>query len=710
MNRRVNVFGAAVLLLGSGLAASSAAAGSSDKFRPGTAGVGDAYFPMDGNGGYDVRHYRLDLDYDPATDELSGLAKIRARATQNLSRFNLDLDGLTVRSITVDGKRAAWSRADGELSVTPRHGIRASDRFVTVVSYEGVPVPVEELGGVVGVIPTDDGALIQGEPHVASTWFPANDHPTDKASYTVRMTVPAGLEAISNGVLERTRTRGGRSTWTWRSREPMASYLATVSMGEFHVAGYRADGLRYWDAIDPDLFVDTTAQPRTGTRYAWSDQTGDGASYKRLSRELTIPVGGASLSFWVDRSTEEPWDFMFIEAHTVGADDWTTLRDVNGHNNQATGSSCPFWLGLHPFLANYQTDNGDETCSPSGTTGAWWAATGASDGYEQWQVDLTPYAGKQVEVSISYASDDIVQQPGVFVDDISMSTGEGTTSFEADADSMDGWGVSGSPEGSAPNENDWTATEGVLLGAVGERIQASFDRQPEIIAFLAADFGPYPFSAAGGVVDDYSTGFALENQTRPVYSPVFWDAGQNDGVVVHELAHQWYGNSVALGRWADVWLNEGFASYAEWLWSEHEGLGTTDEIFNFFYNDLFPPDDPFWELTIGDPGPDHLFDGEVYVRGAMTVHALREAVGDDAFFAILRRWAAADGNGTTAEFIALAEHISGHQLDDLFNAWLYTGTRPGSALAPANRSRSSIRTPEGAQRFLERIRLAEIRR
>ncbi len=709
MNRRSNVVAAAVLLLGSGLAATAAVAEPPDRFAPGAAGAGDPYFPKDGNGGYDVRHYRLDLDYDPATDRLAGVARIRARATQDLSRFNLDLDGLTVRSVRVDRRPARWSRADGELVIKPRHGIRRGAGFVTVVSYDGVPETVDEFGGV-GVIPTDDGTLIQGEPHVASTWFPVNDHPTDKATYTVSMTVPRGLEAIGNGVLARKHSRGDRTRWTWKSREPMASYLATVSIGEFDVATYRADGLRYWDAIDPDLFVDTTAQPRTGSRYAWSDRTGDGASYKRLSRELTVPAGGANLSFWVDRSTEETWDFMFVEAHTVGADDWTTLRDVNGHTSQDTGSSCPFWHELHPFLASYQTDNGDRTCAPSGTTGDWWAATGVSGGYEQWQVDLAPYAGKQVEVSISYASDDVVQQPGVFVDDIDVSTGEGSTSFEADADPMDGWEVTGSPGGSAPNENDWVVTDGLLLGAVGERIQASFDRQPEIIAFLAGEFGPYPFSAAGGVADDYDTGFALENQTRPVYAPGFWDNGQNDGVVVHELAHQWYGDSVALGRWADVWLNEGFASYAEWLWAEHEGFDTTDEIFSFFYDDLLAPDDPFWQLTIGDPGPDHLFDGEVYLRGAMTVHALRRAVGDDAFFKILRTWAASDGNGTTPEFIALAERTSGQQLDDLFDAWLYTGSRPGSALAPGARSRASAGVPEGARHSLERLRLPVIQR
>ena len=122
-----------------------------------------------------------------------------------------------------------------------------------------------------------------------------------------------------------------------------------------------------------------------------------------------MPSGGGSLSFWVTRHTEPNWDFVFVEAHTVGQDDWTTLPDENGHTSQDTGFSCPFWHGLHPFLAHYQTDNGDGTCSPEGSTGDWWAASGLSDGYEQWQVDLAAYAGKSVEVSITYASDDFFQ-------------------------------------------------------------------------------------------------------------------------------------------------------------------------------------------------------------------------------------------------------------------------------------------------------------
>jgi hypothetical protein len=665
----------------------STATAATATFRPGSPGLGDPYFPLDGNGGYDVKHYLLDIRYHPATDVLQGTATIRARATQDLSRFNLDFVGLTVDSIRVDGSPTIWSRDGGELMVMPVEGIPRGQTFFVVVRYHGVPEPIEEGLGISGFVPTDDGAVVAGQPHVAATWFPANDHPLDKAAYTFKITVPARVEAVANGELVRKWTQGGLTHWVWNAKEPMASYLATATMGQFDLTSYRHNGIRFWDAIDPALF--SVPEPRTGEQYAIS-QRGD-PSYKRLMRKISVPQDGATLSFWISRDTEPNWDFVFVEAKTVGINDWTTLRDLNGHTSRDTGFSCPFWHELHPFLTHYQTDDSEGSCLPDGSTGEWWAASGSSDGWEKWKVDLSDFAGKTVRVSVSYASDDFIQYAGAFVDDIVVSTGQGSTSFEDDRVPFDGWYVAGAPVGSAPNPNDWIAgTQADAPPPIGEDISASLEREGEIVDFLSSVFGQYPFSASGGIVDDVEFGFALENQTRPVYSPVFWTIpGQGDIVVAHELAHQWYGDSLTLAAWKHIWLNEGFATYAEWLWSEHEGQATVQESFEGLYSAI-PEDDPFWSVVIGDPTPEFLFDFAVYGRGAMTLQQLRLAVGDDDFFEILQRWAKsrAGQNVTTGQFIALAERVSGEDLDELFDTWLFTPGKPDLTTAMASGSAS----------------------
>jgi hypothetical protein len=200
--------------------------------------------------------------------------------------------------------------------------------------------------------------------------------------------------------------------------------------------------------------------PHTGTYYTYS-QIAD-ISYKRLTRTIDL-TGQASgnLSFWISYDTEHDWDFVFVEAHTVGQEDWTTLPDLNGNTSQSTGpqdpdlASCPAgWHQLHPFLAHYQTWDGVSNCTPTGTTGSWNAASGNSGGWQQWSVDLTAYAGQQVEVSIAYVSDWAVQGLGVFIDDTTVSTGE-STSFESD---LGGWTVAGPAPGSGPNANNFTRT------------------------------------------------------------------------------------------------------------------------------------------------------------------------------------------------------------------------------------------------------------
>ena len=675
--------------------------------HPGAAGIGDPYFPLDGNGGYDVASYDLRLLYRPGPDVLRGVAKIRARATQHLSRLNLDLVGLRVHGLRVDGEPARWSRTRHELQVDPPGSLRRGERFSVRVAYSGVPQPFDEPGlGLSGFFATDDGFVVAGQPHGAAGWFPVNDHPSDRAAYTFRVTVPRNLETVANGHLVDRDRHGRWTTWTYRAPNPMASYLATVDVGQFDLDTYREDGIRYLDAVDPDL--DAPVSPTTGERFAIS-QAADSA-YKRLSRTVTVPAAGGTLSFVANRQVEQGWDFFLVEAHEVGDGAWTTLPDESGHTSQDTGNDCAGLAAQHPFLAeHYLTVDPDAgTCDTTGPTGEWNAATGVAFGPEEWTVDLSQFAGQTIELSLAHVTDGSISLGGVTVDDVETSWGEGSTSFES---GRGGWTVPGPPDGSPGNENDWVVgTQADAPASLGEIVDGSLARQPEIIDFLAGFFGRYPWRDAGAIVDDVQgLGFALETQTRPIYAfDFFTDAVSGDAVVVHELAHQWYGDSLTLRRWRDIWLNEGFATYAEWLWSEAEGLGTAQETFDFFYNDFIAVDDPWWQITIGDPGPDQLFEFPVYFRGAMTLHQLRQTVGDQDFFRILRTWARSQRGELvrTPTFIRLAERISGQQLDDLFEAWLYTPSRPGLPASSAAERRSDHVIPPAARATL-RIARAE---
>jgi aminopeptidase N len=485
---------AGIALLVGVLGASPAEARSPRPCTPGAPGAGDAYFPGYGNGGYDVRHYDLDISYDPATDRLDGRASITARATQDLCSLNLDLVGLEVRDIEVGHRQATWARSGQELTVTPSRPLRAGQRFEVDVTYGGVPVEFALPGFDIrtGFMTTPDGVTVAGQPEVAAAWFPVNDHPIDKASYSFDVTVPNAYEVVANGVLRNRHERRGWTSWRWEAREPMASYLATIDIG-------------FWD-VDRD----------------------------RIGR-----------------------------------------------------------------------------------------------------------------VSV------------------------------------------------------YDAVDSAITGGLRAEIDSSLARQGEVLDLLSDAFGPYPFNTVGAIVDNQDDlFFALETQTRPVYSKFFWldsqgNPANGDFVVVHELAHQWFGDDVALARWQDIWLNEGFATYAEWLWEEHEGRGTPQEIFQATY-DAIPANDPFWAVEIGDPGVDLLFDNAVYVRGAMTLQALRQAVGDDAFWRIIRGWAAtkSGGNATTEEFIAFAEQVSGQQLDDLFTTWLFTPTKP--SLTGQAAAATALSAPAGA--------------
>jgi aminopeptidase N len=464
------VFAAFVVCLAVGPSAAGA-----QSFTPGANGIGDPYFPLEGNGGYDVKHYDLRFSYDPATDRLDALNKITATATQDLSRFDLDLQQLTVKGVDVNDRTAAFTRNGQELVITPPKGITDGSTFTVNVRYGGVPQTIVGspivFGSPYGFIHTDDGAFMGDEPNATSTWIPLNDHPSDKATWTFRVTVPAGLEVIANGRLVNHTESANKSTWVWNEAYPMSNYLATAGIGQ--------------------------------------------------------------------------WQFK----------------------NGTTPGGIPETVGLDPTLLQ---------SNPA-----------AMDFF-----------------------------------------------FDTTAEATDLW-------------ND--------------------------------TFGTYPFDSTGAIADNatfngQSIGFSLETQTRPLYSAV-----RSTSTIAHELAHQWFGDSVSVRTWQHIWLNEGFATFAQYLWDEHLGIRTAHQDFLNDYNSR-PASSSFWQIVVADPQRDTMFANAVYRRGGMTLQALREKIGDPVFFEIMRTWAADHkyDTATTEEFIDLSEQISGQDLSNFFQVWLYRPEKPST--------------------------------
>jgi len=197
---------------------------------------------------------------------------------------------------------------------------------------------------------------------------------------------------------------------------------------------------------------------------------------------------------------------------------------------------------------------------------------------------------------------------------------------------------------------------------------------PEAVQFYSSIYGPYPFNAVGAIVDSAKVvGYSLETQTKPNFPYV-----PDEATLVHELSHMWFGDSLTLKTWPDIWLHEGFATWSEWIWSEHEGNKSAHQWFEQLYNTP-AKDTAFWGPAVADfTDPALLFNGTVYYRGGMTLQALREKIGDFAFFSLLRTWATQNryGTVTTPQFIALAEQTSGQDLTQLFKVWIYQADKP----------------------------------
>jgi len=198
---------------------------------------------------------------------------------------------------------------------------------------------------------------------------------------------------------------------------------------------------------------------------------------------------------------------------------------------------------------------------------------------------------------------------------------------------------------------------------------------PGVIRFESSLFGDYPFAYTGAILDFApGLGYALETQTRPIYT-----FNPDRSLLVHEMAHQWFGDSVGLERWPDIWLNEGFATWTQWYFAERHGGRSLERVFNEILREPAGPEEALWDPPPGRPGsPENLFAVSVYVRGAMTLEALREKIGTEAMLRVLRTWVTDHryGNATTGEFIDLSEQVAGRNLKPLFQRWLYQRGKP----------------------------------
>lgn len=525
----------------------------------GAPGLGDPLFPGAGNGGIDVQSYVLDISWDDTTGVIEATALLTIKATQDLTAFNLDFHKLDIVSLTVDGQPAQYTRTGDELTIVLPQLIHKADTFKVAISYAGKPVPIP--GSVtMGWETIETGAHALGEPISSMNWFPSNNHPSDKATYTFHVTVPKPYNVAANGLPGKTVDNGTTRRFTFIADDPMATYLATVNIDQFVV--------------------------------------------EKMKGPREVPI----------------FNYYF-----------------------------------------------------AGAT---------------------------------------------------------------------------------------------------EKEKAPFKRYPEMLQFFSEKFGDYPFATAGNIMIGIKMGIALETQTRAVFGHP-----TSENTVVHELAHQWFGDYVSLSRWNDIWLKEGFSKYCEGLWQEHlsgteamnswvkasfESLmglqkfprqGWT-EILDFFtiedteltaeqFSEIIElatkgktnPDEladalalvpeqglsnrkldlvlakisfEYFDLTAGefarldsllagkDPdkqgsmpdfdamvkvlaeppvglnNPNHMYNSGFYTRGALAMHALRLKVGDDLFFKILQAYFSRFGGGSAGsdDFITIAKEVSGQDLDPLFDAWL----------------------------------------
>lgn len=231
--------------------------------------MGDSFYPLLGNEGYDVVHYDIDLDVEPSSNTLEAVVTLTAVATDDLGRFNLDFHGLDVETVTVDGIQAEFSREGYEMTVWPAAAISSGAPFRVAVSYSGTPQTIADPGVPFATLGwhSDNGIIYTvSQPSGAMTWYPNNNHPTDKATFRFQITVPDGVTAAATGLLTDEASADGKTTTTWHMDDPMATYLAAIYIGDFERHEQHMDkGLLIRDYVprgaDPQVLDDLAIAP-----------------------------------------------------------------------------------------------------------------------------------------------------------------------------------------------------------------------------------------------------------------------------------------------------------------------------------------------------------------------------------------------------------------------------------------------------------------